>query len=322
MSLYIVATLGIYMDYNVIALRSSDAVIYNASTNSTVMGRELVGLCNAMIMSKRHAPFMRTWMSAYVDFKDEDWMSLSVGKPWELAQQGIHDITVLDISTWFFPTYLDADNVWLGQSYVEIDNNYGVHMWGSFRVFYPLMTPESVREIDTPLFCRVRHLFDDVRGPYIAADWHSNPNCSFTTMDKLQDQNQKLMGSYTFDTDSAIKIVDSSGNNLHGWAPFGTAQPLENGLPIRAFGKGENAWIPVPVDYDGRVGTIAIEMLLQVDTHQDSNVTIAMLRLDNREIHIYWRLLYDSATTKSSMEIEWCHQNVESSSFIQYIDIR
>lgn len=306
------------MDYNLIALRSSDPVIYNSSTNSTVMGREIAGLCNAMIMSKPHSSFLREWMAAYVNFKDEDWMSLSVNKPWDIYTEGNKDLTVLPIENWFYPSFLDANKVFLGHSWYEIDTNYGVHMWSTYNQFYSWLTPESVREIDTPLFCHIRNLFDNVGDNYVAQDYRTNPNCSHITMQSLISSETALMGSYSFYQDTMNKVVDTSGNHLHGWAPRGTGRPIEDGIRVREFRRAQPLFLPVPIDYDGREGTISAEMMFQIDKYLDTKMEFVKLRLDTRDTNLYWRFIYDAKKDMAGVEIEWASKTGEDRSFSFY----
>jgi hypothetical protein len=303
------------MDYNLIALRSSDPVIFDGETNSTVMGKEIAGLCNALIMSKAHSTFLREWMAAYVDFRDEEWMSLSVNKPWAIYTEGNKDLTVLDITTWFFPSYLDANKVFLGQSWKEIDTNYGVHMWSTYNHFYSWLTPQAVREIDTPLFCRIRKFFDRVGDSFVSVDWQSNPNCSFTSMHSLRQPENQLMGFYEFHHDTLNKIVDASGNNLHGWAPYGTGRPLEDGFAVREFRRAQPAFIPVPIDYDGREGTISAEIMFQIDSRYNTQMDFVKMRLDTQDTDLHWRFWYDAYRNMPGIEVHWAARRSDQQTF-------
>jgi hypothetical protein len=225
------------------------------------------GLCNAVIMTKPRAPFLRRWMQKYYWFRDSDWAGLSVIMPKFMYLIGDPDITVLDDHAWFWPTWdvknLGLMSMWLGKSWWDIDRSYGVHFmhWQrDVRAWYLSLEPDEVRIIDTPLFCKIRHLFDNVNGDgYVATPPELNSNCSLTWMNSTTPHDNGLFSQYDFAVDSDDrKWVDTSGNNLHGWAPNGTAltREVDNRHVTRRFDEGSYAALPVPTDWDARVGSI------------------------------------------------------------------
>ncbi len=180
--------------------------------------------------------------------------------------------------------------MWLGKSWWDIEVNYGVHLWHWDAMPVPrLFSKDVVREIDTSFFCAIRKLFDDFGGDgYISTPVKEDRNCLVVWMETLVPHAQGLLASYDFSEDSSdAKWVDTSGNHLHGWAPNGTAiihQPDES--VERHFSAGSYAVLPVPADYDARVGTIHIG--IRFDGHEwASNVQLAKLRIEgHRELLI------------------------------------
>jgi len=62
------------MDYNIIALRSSDPIINDPTTKSAVMAeQDPGGFGNAFFMAKQYSPFLKAWMQEYKRFNDSDW---------------------------------------------------------------------------------------------------------------------------------------------------------------------------------------------------------------------------------------------------------
>lgn len=306
---------GIYMDTNLIALRSWDPIIFNASTRNTVLGYEHgTALCNAMIMSKPRAPFLRRWLRTYRIFLEwpKLWNFQSGTLPWLMHVLGDRDLTVLDNHAWFYPLYGEGMNtLWLGKSWWDIGRNYGVHLWHWKNVSIPdLLSKDVVREIDTPFFCAIRNLFDDFDGDgYISTPMAENANCSTVWMGGVATNSQGLFASYDFSTDTTnTKWVDSSGNHLHGWAPNGTViTHHSNKSTVRYFSAGSYAVLPVPADYDARVGTIS--MRINFDGYGLlSELQLFKLRIANqRELLI--SLLCDPSDQSTRIRFQWTEES-------------
>jgi len=103
---------GIYLDSDVFVVKDF-APLYQFST---VMGTEAqpdqtqdapVGLCNAVILSQPYSPFISRWLDSYADFDRSLWATHSVARPWELAKQHPHEITVLNKYAFFWPLWHD-----------------------------------------------------------------------------------------------------------------------------------------------------------------------------------------------------------------------
>jgi len=126
-------------------------------------------------------------------------------------------------------------------------------------------------------------------------------------MKDMQLRDDGLLANWSIEADTSdIKLQDTSGNRLHGWAPPGvTIVQSHDGRQVRQFRKDSWAVHPVPLQYDGRAGTMAFHMLLENDPQQDQhNVTLARLRLEDY-IDIYWRLNYDEATQATTFVVKW-----------------
>ena len=264
------------MDTDLVALRSSDTVLSDPSTKTTVMAEEAgVGLCNALIMSTPKAPFIRRWMDWYRSFEDQKWNDHSVILPYHMYPDRDPDITVLHDHAWFYPMYGRHNRgfrtMWLGKSWWDIDRSFGVHLWrGSRGPMASLLTPQTVRAIDTPLFCAMRKLFDDVDGDGIVSlSPATNPNCSVPRVSEVVRHQDGLFSVYEFDTDDIdAKWVDRLGNNLHGWAPVGTRR-LSSGLDgstDRYFAESSYAVLPVPLGWDPRARTTNVDFKFDTKT--------------------------------------------------------
>ena len=101
---------GIYLDIDTLCIRSFNPLL----THSTVMGIEPnAGLCNAVILAERDAPFVNMWLKAYHDFRSDDWRSHSVRLPYHIAKSHPESIHVESEYSFFFPTYDDPLHVLL-----------------------------------------------------------------------------------------------------------------------------------------------------------------------------------------------------------------
>jgi len=180
-----------------------------------------------------------------------------------------------------------------------------------------MLTPESVRTIDTPFFCHIRHLFNDLGDGYIAQDYQTNPSCSFVDMATLGPSTDTLMADYQFAHDTDIKVIDTSGNRLHGWAPHTTGLPFDispfatsptaiTPQQVREFRPLQFLVLPLPTDYDGRTGTLQTSLLLQngFADGRDSTVTLAQVRMDD-DSKFLLRLLRSGTTGNTSVQVEW-----------------
>lgn len=104
---------GIYLDTDVICLRSFAPLL----KYDCVMGREgRVGLCNAVIMAKPNAEFLRRWREAYRSFRsqgrDQFWNEHSVLIPRRIAAANRALIHVENRFSFFWPLHRDPVLLW------------------------------------------------------------------------------------------------------------------------------------------------------------------------------------------------------------------
>ncbi len=95
---------GVYLDLDVICINPLDPLM----ERDFVMGMESgTGLCNAVIMARPGAEFLRRWQSSYVSFNGERWNHHSVVLPWKLAGDNPETIHVADQYAFFYPAHND-----------------------------------------------------------------------------------------------------------------------------------------------------------------------------------------------------------------------
>ena len=277
---------GIYLDTDVLPLKSADEIIFDPTTKATVLAQQNPRydhvVSNAMIMSKPGSPFIRRWMERYKDFDPSEWDATSCKAPLEMADGGDPDLTIVGYRhrSWMYPMSGGRDvgpdphlaTMWLGKSWYDINKSFGVHLWkfDGGRLPRPIVvTPDSARNIDTPLFCKLRRAFDDLdRDGYRSVPWEEDPNCWPSFVKDLKEDQWRLFGDWRMHTDeNNIKWVDSSGYRNHGFALAGTntTKDPDTGVISRRFHGGDHAWLPVPADWDSRVGTV--RMVFSLDEH-------------------------------------------------------
>jgi hypothetical protein len=149
---------GIYLDADVFVHRSFDGLLNHA----TVMGEQridgnVVGLCNAVILSESNAPFLMKWHSEYRTFRskghDAYWDEHSVRIPYQLAKQFPNEIEILSHFAFFWPTYNERDLalVFDSNSPIDLSRAYATHLWESLAwdQYLECLTPRRVRIVST-----------------------------------------------------------------------------------------------------------------------------------------------------------------------------
>ena len=311
------------MDNDMLALKPSDDIIYDPETKSTVLPRQSIygqgkAVLNAMIMSKPGSPFLLRWMEKYKQFDPHEWDRTSCLVPAEMWDAGEPELTMLHDRAWVYPQLRSDDELktdrpalslmWVGKSWHDIGNNYGSHLWkwadGSRKIE---VNPDIVRTIDTPIFCKMRKLFDNIDGDgYYSTPPERNLNCTSAWMKDLKTTNFKLFSDYQMRSDTEdAKWVDSSGNRLHGFAQIGTSIN-HNGTSInRKFTANSQAWLPVPSDWDARVGTA--RMTFQLDRNPTSEINqigLFKIRVDYAG-EIVISLLRSSTVDAPLLRFQW-----------------
>lgn len=126
-------------------------------------------VANSVIMSKPHSPFLGRWMEKYKDFKPTEWDHTSCTVPVEMWDAGEPDLTLLEEHAWMYPVVRHPGEresltdpmlatMWVGKSWWDIERSYGTHMWkwGYSKLPRQIdITAELVRDVDTPIFCKL-----------------------------------------------------------------------------------------------------------------------------------------------------------------------
>ena len=305
------------------ALKSSDDILFNNSTRSTVMALQHKGegLPNGLIMSKPRSPFIKRWIQQYKQVKSENvWDQLSTSRPHAMYTDMDPDLTVLDGHAWFYPLSSQKDGdtslkmLWFGKSWHDADKSYGTHFWHPTNNFAKLITPKTIQTIDTPLFCNIRKIFDNLDDDgYYSTPPEDNANCSATWTSDLKVGNHRMFSDYKMSTDDLDnKWVDSSGFNNHGWAPKGTLLQQNSTSAFRNITANSYAVLPVPVDWDSRVWSVRMTFLMDTKKiAEGEGVGIFKIRMeDGGEILI--RVRNDNPFPGITLKLEWSGNKLAS----------
>ena len=105
---------GIYLDSDVFALKSFAAL--RRSPLDVVLGNEggnRNGLCNAIIIARPGATFIRRWIESYADFRDGEWNDHSVLLPKKWAETHPGEVCQLSPHAFFWPTWTKRHVKWM-----------------------------------------------------------------------------------------------------------------------------------------------------------------------------------------------------------------
>jgi hypothetical protein len=140
---------GIYLDVDVFVHGSFDTLL----DNSVVMGLEGEGgLCNAVILAEKDAPFIREWYERYRAFDETRWSGHSVLLPYELSQDFGPEVLKLPEKAFFWPTWRAKDiyAMFGAPNRPEVRGAFANHLWEQrARHYLAGLTPGHVRRADT-----------------------------------------------------------------------------------------------------------------------------------------------------------------------------
>jgi len=141
---------GVYQDLDVITLRP----YHDLFTHEVAMGREAEqAVCNAVIIARPNAMFIRLWLSKYVTFEDDVWSYHSVRLPYILYDTKFKNTTsyrLLNQSVFYHVPWQNFSALFKANSTAENTgtcDSYAVHLWaGGKKVVAALNFSEIVNQ--------------------------------------------------------------------------------------------------------------------------------------------------------------------------------
>lgn len=146
---------GIYMDLDIIPLKSFDSYLQN----DMVLGEENKNLlCNALIMAKSNSFFLQKWYESYVSFDDKDWNGHSVVMPGRLANTYPDQIYVVPKKNLFDPDYSQVKELF--ESVIDVSDNIAIHLWNhAARKYTSSLSEEHIMTYDSTFNLIARRYF-------------------------------------------------------------------------------------------------------------------------------------------------------------------
>lgn len=178
---------GIYLDCDVFVHREFDDLL----KYSTVLGQEgdqgRIGLCNAVILAEKEAPFLKRWYDEYTSFRsrghDAFWNEHSVKIPSRLAREFPKEVTVLPNTAFFWPTY---ETEYIKKIFESVDPIvtpcvYANHLWEMFawEPYLENLTPKRVRSLNSNFHNWVKPMIAELPADYGAPASISRMNTKF-----------------------------------------------------------------------------------------------------------------------------------------------
>ncbi|CAF0759123.1 unnamed protein product [Rotaria sordida] len=148
---------GIYLDSDVLTLRSFDPLL---NLNDVIMAHQDDGIkvCNAVILAKKDATFLKRLYDAYQSFNENCWDCHSVKLPGQLASIYPNDITVLPTNAFFRPSWNEKAALYASNNY-DFTPNYACHLWNKKNNHDHLsrLTPELALNANNTFGRMLRH---------------------------------------------------------------------------------------------------------------------------------------------------------------------
>jgi hypothetical protein len=165
---------GIYLDCDVFVHRNFDDLLQYPAVLGQEGNQGRIGLCNAVILAERQAPFLKRWYSEYKSFRskghDAFWSEHSVVVPSRLAREFPCEIAVLPDKAFFWPTWEEEGlkKIFRSLDPILASSVYANHLWEwcAWKPYLARLTPERVRNVDSNFHTWVRPLIAALPNEY------------------------------------------------------------------------------------------------------------------------------------------------------------
>ena len=151
---------GIYLDGDIIPLKSFDMFLYNSKPMTMGLEKKPTSkkdnrLPNALMIGQRKNSFLTRWFESYKTFNDKHWAEHSVIVPAKLACKNPDEINIEKIYSFFYPCYgKDSTKTFFRKTSMKnkLKNNYAVHLWHHRNKHYLNgLTPSIIFDCDVGL---------------------------------------------------------------------------------------------------------------------------------------------------------------------------
>ncbi|CAO3611027.1 unnamed protein product [Cunninghamella blakesleeana] len=293
---------GIYLDLDVISLRSLD----NLLDNDFVMGHEgiggAIGLCNAVILSKPGSKFLQRWIQTYRTFNQSDWNYHSVVLPGKLATHFKDEIHIMNYTSFFWPLW-DGNGLrtlFLEKSYQFDQGNYLTHIWESAANPHLMkeLSTDVIKHVDNSLYCQLRFFLK-------SDDEEPIQPCKYMEHSERKD---KLIGHWPLKNHLDIKInptpaIDDSGNDMHGILRNGYYFSIEenrNNDGAYVNGKDSYIFLSMPSKMSLEKNGLTVHWLMKTNSEKQDG-TALMVHADTYQLHIRTKKITSSSVGNKAM---------------------
>lgn len=151
---------GVYIDTDTICISPFDDLLNNMCVLGMECGShdinnplEMIGLCNAAILSIPNSEFIRIWIENYTtNYQASDWNYNSVRLPYQLSQKYPSLITILPQNAFFKYSWGHHGKRYIFDSNSNISECYSLHLWESH--FFDILssyTPQIIERTDNTI---------------------------------------------------------------------------------------------------------------------------------------------------------------------------
>lgn len=120
---------GVYLDLDVLLLRSLTPLLRH---DCTLAAEATFGICNAVILARPGAAFLKRWCEGYRDYRPDSWEHNNMCVPAGLARRaGRGEVNLLGQRAFFWPDFSREGLALLYESHTPglWRHAYGVHLW-------------------------------------------------------------------------------------------------------------------------------------------------------------------------------------------------
>ena len=271
---------GIYLDLDVFVLKDLTS-FWNASfviANDKSTGTELVS--NSFIATFKNNSFITTWMSFFTSTHTPDSDYYCCRLPQMLLRRN-QNVISLKSDTFYEPSkdHMGLKDAFLDK-FFEYDKNYATKLWenSNGKKFLKNLTLDKILMIDNSIFCRFRTLIDKEDKKTInngTAD--GDEDCKMGHVSQRASRYEVgMIGFWDFGktkgSSSIRKVLDSSGNRLHGILNPLNAYESHNGNVFKSndnfyrFYNGDHAYLPTGPHVPSGKMTLLIKFRVQPDS--------------------------------------------------------
>jgi len=157
---------GVYLDMDTICIKSFDPVLI--FPEKFVMGLEIwngqiIGLCNAVIISEKNASFLQSWRDRFIDFNPDDWNKISVQTPFKLAVKYPHLIHIEPPESFFRLNWGMEDIQTMHEGILNFERSYSQHLWEckSYELYLSKLTLEDIKTRNSSYNLIARKMLDE-----------------------------------------------------------------------------------------------------------------------------------------------------------------